>query len=149
MNYQPLAEELAREEYKDLDDQAAADALNAETVEVRRPVPTRDIFIAAMRMGLIVTLRTVTLDAEMPAGLRALAQTALDLTDQTVLESVDMDDPASVSLLAGLMQYGLMTNEQVAAFVAMGTALASWAELHWEGVLAYWDVARARANHDN
>lgn len=76
MNYQLLAEELAKEQYKDLDDQTAAEKLNAATVEVRRPVATRDIFIAAMRMGLIVTLRTVTLDAEMPAALRALAQTA-------------------------------------------------------------------------
>lgn len=145
MNYQLLAEELAKEQYKDLDDQTAAEKLNAATMEVRRPVATRDIFIAAMRMGLIVTLRTVTLDAEMPAALRALAQTALDLTDQTVLESVDMDDPASVSLLGALGQYGLMTEEQAAQFRAMATVLTSMAAQLQLGTVTAGDVQSARA----
>ncbi len=145
MNYQLLAEELAREEYKGLDDQAAADALNAAMVEVRRPVPTRGIFIAAMRSGLILALRTVTLDSAQPAPLRALAQTALDLTDQTVLDSVDMDDPASVALLGALEQYGLMSKEQSLAFVAMGTALTSRAEQLEVGTVTAGDVQRARA----
>lgn len=34
MNYDALKEELAKEEYKDLSDQAAADALNAQTIAV-------------------------------------------------------------------------------------------------------------------
>lgn len=128
MNYDTLKEELAKEEYKNLSNDEAADALNAATVAARRPAATRDIFIAAMRMGLILTLRTVMLDAEHPAALRALAQTALDLTDQTVLDVVDMDDPASKALMGALTQYGLMTEEQAAAFDALGTTMISRAE---------------------
>ena len=145
MNYQALAEELAKDEYKELDDQAAAEALNARTVAVRRAVPTRDIFIAAMRSGLILALRTVTLDSAQPAGLRALAQTALDLTDQSVLDSVDMDDPASVALLGALEQYGLLSQEQAQMFAGMGDALTSRVEQLGLGTVTAGDVQSARA----
>lgn len=144
MNYQALVDELAKAEYEELDDQAAADALNAATVVVRRAVPTRDIFIAAMRNGLILALRTVTLDSEQPAALRALAQTALDLTDQSVLDSVDMDDPASVALLGALEQYGLLSKEQAQMFAAMGDASISRVEQLGLGTVTAGDVGRAR-----
>ena len=49
MTQDPLVDELRKPEYASLDDQQAADAINAKTVTYRRPASSADVKAAAIR----------------------------------------------------------------------------------------------------
>ncbi len=145
MDYEILGDELKRDEYRNLTDQDAADALNANVVAWRVNVPLKDINILARRFGLMLALRVAKRRTDSPVEVSALAEEALSLFEDRTLDEIDMDDPASMGLMAGLMQVGLLTEEQAAAFDGLANGMTSRREQLGLPVVTAGDVQSARA----
>ena len=139
MNYDALKEELAKEEYKDLSDQAAADALNKPTITTTRNIPTVEIATWAAENGVMAGLWAAERMPETPAALYGAIKTLL-----TVLERLDewriLGDsghltPAASQMTGALIQAGIMTQEQANELAAMSTTTISRAEQLGLGVV--------------
>jgi hypothetical protein len=127
MTYQ-LRDELARDAYAGLDDQAAADAINARRVTIRRPVPTWLVRQAAIEGGFWPALVEARSAASPHA--RALAISALAwIDDQSgTIQTIDLDRPSVVAMLTSLVAAGIATQDQADAVRALGDAVIPWTE---------------------
>lgn len=149
MNLDLLREELAKEAYKELADDAAADAINAKTIETVRNISTTELAAWAAENGLMANLWAAERSPETPAALYGVIKTllaVLDRLDEWLVVDVSGNlTPAAAQMTAALMQAGLMTAEQAAELQEMATTERRWVEWTGLGDVAYWDVARARA----
>ncbi len=128
MNLELLKVELAKPEYEGLSDQEAANAINAKTVTVRKPVPTWQVMQYAIEQGIwpkIVLIREDTEQADLV--LRGLCISAVSWIDNPRIQTIDVDLPKVQEMLGGLVAYTIATQEQAAAIVAMGSVTVSWA----------------------
>jgi hypothetical protein len=125
-NMDHLSDELARPEYAALSDDAAAAAINARTVTIRRPVETWRIRQAAIEAGYWATLVQAR---DVPAT-QALALNVLAwIDDQSgVIQSVDMDRPAAVAMRAALVAAGICTQNQADALAALADSTIPWTQ---------------------
>jgi hypothetical protein len=123
-----LQTELARPEYAGLDDAAAADAINARTVAVRRPVPTWAVRQAAIEGGFWASL--VEARGSDSPQVRALAISTLAwIDDQSgTIQTIDLDRPSVAAMLAGLVAAGIATQEQADAVRALSDAVIPWTQ---------------------
>jgi hypothetical protein len=123
-----LQTELARPEYAGLDDAAAADAINARTVTIRRPVPTWAVRQAAIEEGFWASLVEAR-GSDLPQ-VRALAISTLAwIDDQSgTIQTIDLDRPSVAAMLAGLVAPGIATQEQVDAVRALSDAVIPWTQ---------------------
>lgn len=150
MNYQWLAEELAREEYKDLDDQAAADRLNAKTITTVRNIPIRELATWASQNGIMPGLFAAERDPATPAPLYGAIKTLLTILTPGLIDEWQIfspsgePTPAASGIMAGLMEAGLMTGEQAEELAQMGMTLTSRAAQLQLGAVTAGDVQRAR-----
>lgn len=146
MNLEALKTELAKPEYTGLSDQAAADAINAKTVTVRELVPTWKIKQYAMEQGIWGTLRIAAKDAEQ-LPVRGLAITVLDWIDDVSgkIQSVDMDLPSTQTMLGGLVQYQLATQQQAEAIAALANVTKNWAAHNGIGEVGIGFIRAARS----
>jgi hypothetical protein len=121
-----LAVELSRGEYAALSDADAAAAINARTVTIRRPVETWRIRQAAIEAGYWASLVQAR---DVPAT-RALAVNVLAwIDDQSgVIQLVDMDRPAAVTMRAALAAAGICTQEQADALAALADSTIRWTQ---------------------
>ena len=128
MNLSVLAAKIREPQYAGMADQILADAINGLRVSVRRPVPTWAIRQAAIEGGYWVSL----LDAResSTAAVRALAISVLAwIDDQSgTIQTVDLDRPAVVGMLAALVQAGIVTQAQADALSALADASIPWTE---------------------
>ena len=148
MNCQILATEVAKEEYKDLSDQAVADALNAATITAVRNVPTVEIATWAAENGVMAGLFALERSPETPTPLYGVIKTLLTilerLTEWRILTDGGEPTGAAAAMMAGLIQAGVMTDEQAGELMAMAMEQTSRAvQLGLQTVLAS-DVQRAR-----
>lgn len=148
MNYDKLKEEIAKEEYKGLSDSQIAALLNRATITAVRNVPTTEIATWAAENGLMAMLWAAERAPETPAPLYGAIKTLLTVLDRLnewrILDAGGHLTPAAMQMVGGLIQAGIMTQEQADELAAMATTTTSWAALNWPGEIAYWDVARAR-----
>ena len=123
-----LQTELARPEYAGLDDAAAADAINARTVAVRRPVPTWSVRQAAIEGGFWASL--VEARGSDSPQVRALAISTLAwIDDQSgTIQTIDLDRPSVAAMLTGLVAAGIATQEQADAVRALSDAVIPWTQ---------------------
>jgi hypothetical protein len=123
-----LREELARDAYAGLDDQAAAAAINARRVTVRRPVPTWLVRQAAIEGGFWPSL--VEARSSPSPHTRALAISALAwIDDQSgTIQTIDLDRPSVVALIGSLVAAEIATTAQADAVRALGDAEIPWTE---------------------
>jgi hypothetical protein len=123
-----LRDELARPDYADLDDQAAADAVNARTVAVRRPVPTWQVRQAAIEGGFWAALVEAR-DGTEPQ-VRALAISVLAwIDDQSgTIQTIDLDRPSVAAMLGAIVAAGIATQAQADAIRALGDAVVPWTQ---------------------
>lgn len=153
MNYQLLAEELAREEYKDLDDQAAADRLNAATITAVRNIPIQELATWASQNGIMPGLFAAERDPATPAPLYGAIKTLLTILTPGLIDEWQIfspssePTPAASRIMAGLMEAGLMTDEQAAELAQMGTALTSRAAQLQLGRIGPHHIAEARVSN--
>lgn len=151
MNYQLLAEELAREQYKGLDDQEAADVLNAETMPVVRNIPIRELATWASQNGIMPGLFAAERAPATPAPLYGAIKTLLTILTPGLIDEWQIfspsgePTPAASGIMAGLMEAGLMSGEQAEELAQMGTALTSRAAQLGLGTVTAGDVQSARA----
>lgn len=143
MDYHILATELQNEQYTDLSDQRAADALNAATIQVRQRVAISRLQATAMEQSVYVSLRTAIATPETPPQLLALCQTVLDLVEAR-FNDIDLDNPRSQAMFGALQQYGIINQTQSAAIDALANATVSRAAQLGLGYVAPGDVYQAR-----
>lgn len=144
MNYSTLATEISLPQYAGMTDAEIAAALNAPGVPARRRVPISELQARAMEVSVYVALRTAVSDPSVPAQLRAVCQTVLDLANARFAD-VDLDNPASVQMFGTLQQAGIITPDQAAAIDALATVPGvSRSAALGLGDVSEEDVARAR-----
>ena len=128
MSLRALAAKLSEPQYAGMTDQAAADAVNALRVSVRRPVPTWQVRQAAIEAGYWPSL--VEARESTTPQLRALAITVLAWVDDQsgTIQTVDMDRAAVVAMRAAIVQAGIVTQAQADALSALADASIPWTE---------------------
>lgn len=150
-----IRRELAKPKYADLasskDWDALADALNAPTETMRDSVP-RDVLQNALMQvpfgdtTLWFALRQIARNASHPAN--ALADAVVHVVQESLLKSVNLDNPGVRRMIAQLRAAGFLTEEQEAAILALGDYPVSPAELLGLGKVTPLDVANAMAEVD-
>lgn len=139
MNYQMLAEELAKDEYKALSDQEAADALNAKVIPVVRNIPTVEVATWAAENGLMAALWAAERSPDTPAALYGAIKTLLTVLERLdewrILDENSNPTQAATQMMGGLMQAGIMTQEQADELLAMATTTISRAQQLGMGVI--------------
>lgn len=109
-------------------DNQIADILNYK--QYRGPVPIVEISSYCVVNGIIGACEVVASNPTMPDQLRAVCITVTTLLrDDFRLTTCDTDDPAFQMACAGLIQAGLMTENNVNAMIAMGENRYSRAEV--------------------
>jgi hypothetical protein len=128
MNLAALAAKIAEPQYRGMDNQLLADAVNGLRVSVRRPVPTWQVRQTAIEGGYWPALIEAR-ESTTPA-VRALAITVLAwIDDQSgTIQSVDMDRPAVVNMRAALVQAGICSQAQADALSALANHSIPWTE---------------------
>lgn len=124
----------------------AADILNRRD-RVRRDTVPRDVVqnalmqIPAGQATLWFALRAMARDPQHPA--HQLADAVVHVVQESLLQSLNLDNPAVSGMMDKLQQAGLLTAEQRAAIHALGDHPASLAELEGLGSVSPQDVLNA------
>lgn len=122
----PLRGELEKPEYAELSDQQAADVINAKTVDVVVRVENAEIKRQAIMAGIWQGIIAGQRDAnQQKAG---LCISVIEWLNDTRMPRTDMDLPAVQTMLAGLVAFGLMTQEQATAIDALKNQSIPWTE---------------------
>ena len=124
MNEQILIDELQKPEYSGLSDQAAADAINAKTATIRRPVPAPMIRLRAMSLGMYAVVKIAAEDKSLPNPPRGAAINFITLADSQ--DTVDLDHPDVAANAATLRQFSLASQEQIDAINSLGNVVIPW-----------------------
>ena len=144
MTQDPLVDELRKPEYASLDDQQAADAINAKTVTYRRPASSADVKAAAIRAGYWADIDVGCDSPDVPT--RRLCRNIRGWLEDCAgkLPTLDIDNLATQAMLNSLVDKGLITAENKAELLALGDATQSWAESVGIGVVGIGAVRNAR-----
>jgi hypothetical protein len=126
MNYQALIDELRNPQYQGLSDQAAADLLNALTVQVRRMVPTSEIIQHATQNRYRSKLELAKLDPLSPC--REVAIDILAYIDSPKTSNVDMDIAETKDMLVAMVSCGFASQATVDKLKALANVTIKWTE---------------------
>lgn len=121
-----LATELAKPEYSQLSDQAAADAINALTVSRARLVPIWEVKQLAIISGYWPVIVAGQMDADAQKAGLCLSVTAW--VDDPKIQTIDVNLPAVQTMLSGLVAFSVITQEQANAIIALGTETIPWTQ---------------------
>ena len=142
MNYQALIDELRKPQYQGLSDQAAADLLNALTVQVRRMVPTSEIIQHATQHRYRSKLELAKLDPLSPC--REVAIDILAYIDSPKTSNVDMDIAETKDMLVAMVSCGFASQATVDKLKALANVTIKWTESVGLGSVDAQLVARLR-----
>jgi hypothetical protein len=144
MSLSALAAKIREPQYAGLTDQLLADAINALRVTVRRQVPTWLVRQAAIEGGYWPSLVEAR-ESTTPA-VRALAITVLAWVDDQsgTIQSVDMDRPAVIGMLAALVHVGICSQTQADALSALADVSIPWTESAGLGEVGIGMIVNAR-----
>lgn len=121
-----LIAELSKPEHQALNDQQAADAINAKIVTVRRPVELWKVEQHASRKGYRAKLEIAATDPSNPY--RGLAINILEFLKSRRLETIDMDDPDVRTAFESMTVCEFATQQDVAELIAMGDVNIRWVD---------------------
>lgn len=122
----PLIDELKKPEYASLSDQQAADAINAKTADIVVRVENSEIKRQAIMAGIWPGIIAGQRDANpQKAG---LCIGVIEWLNDTRMPRTDMDLPAVQTMLAGLVAFGLMTQDKATAIDSLKNQTISWTE---------------------
>jgi len=141
MNLEALKTELAKPEYSELSDQSAADAINAKTVSVLRPVSSASLLAWAAADGRYRKLEAATADVNSPVYSLASAAFLMIRRDATEL---DLNLTDRVVLLGSLVAAGVLTQDDADAIYALATHSIPWTQANGLGEVGRGQVANAR-----
>ena len=128
MNLAALAAKIAEPQYAGMSDQLLADAVNGLRVSVRRPVPTYLVRRKACEGLYWSDLLDACESSEVM--LKRLSRAMMIWVNDTsgTVQTIDMDLPAVVSVMAGLVSFGVITQAQADALSALADASIPWTE---------------------
>ena len=124
MNEQILITELRKPEYFGLSDQEAAEAINAKTAMIRKPVPAPMIRLRAMSLGMYAVVKIAAEDKSLPNPPRGAAINFITLADSQ--DTVDLDHPDVAANAGTLRQFSLASQEQIDAINSLGNVVIPW-----------------------
>jgi hypothetical protein len=123
---QALIDELSKAEYASLSDQAAADAINAKTVTVRKPVDLWMVVEHSSRNGYRAKLELARTNGNHPCQETAI--NILEYINSPRLQTVDMDLPSTRGMVQALVQCQFATEQQVASLDALANRTLRWVD---------------------
>ena len=123
MDYDKLKAELAKPAYAAMTAQEAADSLNAATVTKQGPVPMRLVLRWSARWDGIFKLREASAGGNKDH--RRLADAALQMLSSPHLPEFDLSDPELMTMLAGLVSLGVLTQAEADDLKALGVQTIS------------------------
>jgi len=142
MNYQALIDELKKPQYQGISDQAAADLVNALTVQSRRMVPTSEIIQHATQHRYRSKLELAKLDPLSPC--REVAIDILAYIDSPKTSNVDMDLAETKDMLVAIVSCGFASQATVDKLKALANVTIKWTESVGLGNVDVQMVARLR-----
>lgn len=119
-----LSDELAKQSYSTLTDQQAADAINAKTVVVQQSVVIRDLKTYAIFQGIWPKL--LAGEESSNPQVAGLCQSVVAWVDDPRWSTVDVNLPQVQAMLTQLVGATLLTQQQAADIIAMGSKVVSW-----------------------
>jgi hypothetical protein len=123
---QALIDELSKAEYASLSDQAAADAINAKTVAVRKPVDLWMVVEHSSRNGYRAKLELARTN-----GNHACQETAINILEyinSQRIQTVDMDLPSTREMVQALVQCQFATQAMADELLALADQAIKWTE---------------------
>jgi len=141
-----LSDELSKPQYAGLSDQQAADAINAKTVVVRRPVELWRVKQLAIEQGVWGSLKVAVRKSDTPDQAYGLCVSVIDWIDDPSgkVQTVDVDLVSVQTMLAGLVQIGIATQAQVADLSALANTSIRWVDHVGLGTVGDGSVRSAR-----
>jgi hypothetical protein len=123
---QALIEELSKAEYSSLSDQAAADAINAKTVTVRKPVDLWMVVEHSSRNGYRAKLELARTNGNHPCQETAI--NILEYINSPRLQTVDMDLPSTRGMVQALVQCQFATQTMADELLALANQKVRWVD---------------------
>ena len=119
-----LSDELSKPQYAGLTDQQAAGAINAKTVNVEQTVAIHKLKEYAIVNGIWPKLKAGQASSNQQVA--ALCVSVLDWVDDPRISTLDVNKPEVQAMLDGLVAAGIMTANNKAEVIAMGSKVVSW-----------------------
>ena len=123
---QALLDELRKPEYQALSDQAAADAINAKTVTVRKPVDLWMVVEHSSRNGYRAKLELARTNSNHPCQETAI--NILEYINSPRLQTVDMDLPSTRGMVGALVQCQFATQSMADELLALADQTVRWVD---------------------
>jgi hypothetical protein len=139
---QALIDELSKPEYASLSDQAAADAINAKTVTVRKPVDLWMVVEHSSRNGYRAKLELARTNGNHPCQETAI--NILEYINSPRLQTVDMDLLSTRGMVQALVQCQFATQAMADELLALADQAIRWVDHNGIGTLGVGLVRNAR-----
>jgi hypothetical protein len=139
---QALIDELSKAEYASMSDQAAADAINAKTVAVRKPVDLWMVVEHSSRNGYRAKLELARTNGNHPCQETAI--NILEYINSPRLQTVDMDLPSTRGMVQALVQCQFATQTMADELLALADQTVRWVDYNGIGTLGVGLVQNAR-----
>jgi hypothetical protein len=144
---QALIDELRKPEYASLSDQAAADAINAKTVTVRKPVELWMVEEHASRKGYRAKLERASKTEGHPC--QEVALNILAYINSARLNTVDMDLPDTQLMIGAMVDCNFPTQAMADELLALANQTVRWVDHNGIGTLGRGGVQNARKEINN
>lgn len=119
-----LSDELSKQQYANLSDQAAADAINAKTVTIEQPVAISALKQYAILQGIWPNIKLGQQSSnQQQAG---LCMSILDWVDDPRISTINVNMLEVKAMLSALVGFSILTQQQMSEVVAMGSKVVSW-----------------------
>jgi hypothetical protein len=139
---QALIDELSKTEYASMSDQAAADAINAKTVTVRKPVDLWRVEEHASRKGYRAKLERASKTEGHPC--QEIALNILAYINSARLNTVDMDLVDTQLMIGAMVQCQFATQLMADDLLSLADQTIKWTESVGLGSVDDREVARLR-----
>jgi hypothetical protein len=123
---QALIDELSLPRYASMSDQAAADAINAKTVAVRKPVELWQVEEHASRKGYRAKLERASKTEGHPC--QEVALNILAYINSARLNTVDMDLADTQLMIGAMVQCQFATQSMADELLALADQTIKWTE---------------------
>jgi hypothetical protein len=123
---QALIDELSKPEYASMSDQAAADAINAKTVAIRKPVELWQVEEHASRKGYRAKLERASKTEGHPC--QEVALNILAYINSARLNTVDMDLADTQLMIGAMVQCQFATQSMADELLALADQTIKWTE---------------------
>jgi hypothetical protein len=123
---QALIDELSKAEYASLSDQAAADAINAKTVAIRKPVELWQVEEHASRKGYRAKLERASKTEGHPC--QEVALNILAYINSARLNTVDMDLADTQLMIGAMVECKFATQAMADELLALADQTIKWTE---------------------